>query len=347
MSVSFAKAERRRAHLKIALTGPSGSGKTFSALEIASGLGKKIAVGDTENGSASLYADRFEFDVVEISPPFTAQKYIDVVNAAVKGGYDVLIVDSFSHSWAGEGGVMDKKDALDARGGSKFANWKQPKREHQKLKDAILHSGIHIISTIRSKQGYLQVEDGGKSQVKKVGMDPIAEPGIEYEYTVVLDLDMSHHAQASKDRTGLFDGQLFIPNASTGEKLLAWLNGAKVATPPPPPPVTETKPAPTKSSGSRPTPKSQPAPASNQNAEDPGEYQLPKEWKQYKQAKLNTLTPEQLSGVIDWLEGRGEQITPGQSEVLFYARLYRTQLEMRATSVEEPPADEATPEATT
>ena len=221
----FRKAERKQAKLKLALSGPSGSGKTYSALSLAEGIGKKIAVIDTENGSASLYADRFEFDTLQLRPPYEPKKYIEAIKAAVDAGYDVVIIDSLSHVWAGEGGVLDKKNALDSRGGNQFANWKGPKAEHQKFKDAILHSPIHTIVTLRAKQGY-QVDEQSK-KVLKVGLDPIAEPGLEYEYTLVFDLDMSHKAMASKDRTSLFDQRIFQVGKQTGEELMSWLNAAK------------------------------------------------------------------------------------------------------------------------
>ena len=109
----FKKAERRQAKLKIAITGPSGSGKTYSALSIATGLGKKIALVDTENYSASLYSDRFEFDVLALEPPYTVAKYNVAIQEAQKAGYEVLIIDSISHAWAGDGGLLSKKEALD------------------------------------------------------------------------------------------------------------------------------------------------------------------------------------------------------------------------------------------
>lgn len=223
----FKKAERRQAKLKIALSGPSGSGKTYSALALATGIGGRIAVIDTENGSASLYADRFEFDTLQLRPPFEPKKYVEAIKAAVDAGYDVLIIDSLSQVWAGEGGVLDKKAALDQRGGNQYANWKGPKAEHQKFKDAILHSPIHMIATLRSKQGY-QIDEQSK-KVLKVGMDPIAEPGLEYEYTTVLDIAMDHNAMASKDRTSLFDQAVFKISAETGKQFVAWLNSGAPA----------------------------------------------------------------------------------------------------------------------
>ena len=234
--MTFRKAERTQARLKIALTGPSGSGKTFSALLIAAGIGKRIAVVDTENKSASLYAGMdkgplagLEFDTLEIDPPYTIAKYLEAIEAAERAGYDVLVIDSISHAWAGEGGLLDKKGALDQRAGSNsYTNWAPITKEHELFKARLLNSDLHLICTMRSKQDYiLEVNDKGKSQPKKVGLAPIQRDGMEYEFTTVLDLAMDHNAAASKDRTGLFDGQVFKPAKETGAKIMKWLKAGK------------------------------------------------------------------------------------------------------------------------
>lgn len=233
--MTFKKAERTQARLKIALTGPSGSGKTFSGLIIAAGIGKKIAVVDTENGSASLYADMdkgplagISFDTLEVTPPYTIAKYVEAIEAAEKAGYDVLIIDSISHAWAGEGGLLDKKTALDARGGNSYTNWATITPEQERFKSRLLQADLHIICTMRSKQDYvLELNDKGKQAPKKVGLAPIQRDGMEYEFTTVLDLAMDHNAAASKDRTGLFDGQLFKPTKETGAKIMKWLKAGK------------------------------------------------------------------------------------------------------------------------
>lgn len=247
--LGFKKAEKKLASLKIAITGPSGSGKTFSALRLASGIGKKIAVIDTENSSACLYSDRFAFDVFEIEPPYTIDKYLFALSIAEKNHYDVLIMDSITHAWAEEGGLLDKKQALDSRGsGSSYTNWASITKEQNIFKSKILYSNLHTICTMRSKQDYvLEMNDKGKSVPKKVGMAPIQRDGMEYEFTVVFDLGMDHQAIVSKDRTGLFDGKIFTPTEKTGETLMSWLGGAKalpaMLSPTPPPQALESKPS--------------------------------------------------------------------------------------------------------
>ncbi len=207
--MTFKKAERTQATLKIALTGPSGSGKTFSGLILAAALGKKIAVVDTENKSASLYADMDKgplagivFDVLDLEPPYTIVKYAEAIEAAEKAGYDVLLIDSISHAWAGEGGLLDKKAALDQRGGNSYTNWATITPEQERFKARILQAGIHVICTMRSKQDYvLEQNDKGKSVPKKVGLAPIQRDGMEYEFTTVFDIAMT--TTPPPPRTGL------------------------------------------------------------------------------------------------------------------------------------------------
>jgi hypothetical protein len=224
----FTKAERKKIKLKIAITGPSGAGKTYSALRLAKGLGGKMALIDTENGSASLYSENFEFDTMELGPPFTSQKYIDAINAAVKAGYDVLIIDSITHQWKADGGILSRKEQVDARGGNSFSNWSKFTPEHDKFISVIAHSDIHIIATMRSKQEYSMGEgDKGKTKVQKLGTAPVQREGMEYEFTTVFDVAMNHEAETSKDRTGLFKG-FFQVTERTGEVLRDWLAKATV-----------------------------------------------------------------------------------------------------------------------
>ena len=226
----FQKAEKKKVKLKLALTGPSGAGKTYSALLLAKGLGGKTALVDTENASASLYADRFDFDSLNIDPPYTVAKYVEAIKGAVKLGYDNLVIDSLTHAWAGDGGLLSKKEAMDSRGGNSFTNWSSITKEHEQFISAILASNINIIASMRSKQDYvLEVNDKGKSSPKKVGMAPIQREGMEYLFTTVFDIAMDHSAQASKDRTGMFADQIFRITEQTGKDIKAWLLNGKDA----------------------------------------------------------------------------------------------------------------------
>jgi hypothetical protein len=218
------KAERKKAKLRLGIAAPSGAGKTYSALLMAFGLGGKIGLIDTEHGSGDLYAHLGEYDVIGIEAPYTVAKYTQAIKAFEDAGYNTIIIDSLSHAWAGDGGLLDKQGKMADRGTNSFAAWRTITPEHNNLVDAMLRSPAHIIATMRAKQEYvLETNDKGKQQPKKVGMAPVQREGMEYEFTVMLDVDMQHIASASKDRTGLFDGQFFKISKETGKKLLEWL----------------------------------------------------------------------------------------------------------------------------
>lgn len=227
----FKKAEKKKARLRLGITGPSGSGKTFSALRLASGFGGKIAVIDTEKGSASLYADKFNFDVLELTPPYSPERYIQAMNDAVAEGYEIIIMDSISHAWAGEGGILNTKEKMDARGGNSFANWAKMTPIQEKFIAGLIQCPAHLVLTMRSKQDHVQVSEGGKTKIQKVGMAPIQRDGFEYELTTVFDVAINHEAETSKDRTGIFTDKIFQITEETGKTLKQWLDsGASVET---------------------------------------------------------------------------------------------------------------------
>lgn len=227
----FKKAERKQAKLRLALSGPSGAGKTYGALLIAKGLGGKIAVLDTERGSASLYADLVDFDVVELEPKYTPERYIAIIHEAEKAGYDTLILDSITHEWSGEGGVLQMVDekAKSMRNPNSFVAWNGGSQEHQKFINAMLGSKLHIIATMRSKTAYIETQNSkGKMVPQKMGTAPQQRDGIEYEFTCVLDLCVDGNlATASKDRTQLFQDATFQITEQTGRDLVEWLDQGK------------------------------------------------------------------------------------------------------------------------
>jgi hypothetical protein len=218
------KAQRMKAKLRLGIAAPSGAGKTYSALLMAFGLGGKIGLIDTEHGSGHLYAHLGEYDVIGIEAPYSVSKYIEAIKTFEEAGYSTIIIDSLSHAWAGDGGLLDKQGKLADRGTNSFAAWRTITPEHNALVESMLRSPCHIIATMRSKQDYvLEVNDKGKQQPKKVGLAPVQREGLEFEFTVMLDVDMHHIASASKDRTSLFDGRFFKIGQDTGKELLAWL----------------------------------------------------------------------------------------------------------------------------
>jgi hypothetical protein len=221
---TFRRAEKKQGKLRVAFMGPSGSGKTLSALLVAQGIGKKIFVIDTENYSASDYADRVTFEVACIEPPYTVAKYLAAMEQAEEEGADVIIVDSLSHAWAGDGGLLEQKDILDANNpGKSFQNWAKISPIHARLVSKILQNQRHLICTVRAESKYtLEQQEGGGTKVKKLGLEPIFRKGIEFEFTIAFHIHMSHHAEIAKDRTSLYDGQLVIPTIEMGQRLLAW-----------------------------------------------------------------------------------------------------------------------------
>lgn len=232
------KAERRKARLRLGISAPSGAGKTYSSLLIAYGITgdwSKVGLIDTENGSGDLYAHLGEYMVLTLEAPFSPDRYIEAIKAFEDAGVDVIIIDSLSHAWAGEGGVLDIQAAITAasRSGNSWSAWREVTPKHNALVNAMLQSKCHIIATMRTKTEYVVEEDEkGKKAPKKVGLAPIQRDGMEYEFTVMLDLSPNHIASASKDRTGLFDGQYFKPDIETGKMLAKWLEtGAEVVKP--------------------------------------------------------------------------------------------------------------------
>lgn len=233
----FQKAVRKKAKLRLLLTGPSGSGKTYSALLLAQGLGAtKIAVIDTEKGSASLYAHLCDFDVLELDPPYNPERFIEAIKGASDAGYEALIIDSTTHEWSGVGGCLEMVDKLASAKfrGNTWSAWNDVTPRHRAFIDALLRAPLHIIATSRSKTETAQVEEGGKKKVVKLGMKAEQRDGLEYEFTTVLDLSHETHlAMVTKDRTGIFGADPELVTKDTGARLLRWLEAGAEMKPEP------------------------------------------------------------------------------------------------------------------
>lgn len=226
--MQFQKAERKKSKLRLALTGPSGSGKTYGALLVAKGLGGKIAVIDTEKGSAALYSHLVDFDVLDLEPPYTPERYRQAVKLAVENGYGVVIIDSITHEWPGPGGCLElnEETARAKYRGNTWSAWNETKAHHRAFIDDLLVCPAHVIVTMRSKTKTVQVEVNGRKQVQKLGMKSEQNDGIEYEFTTVLDLvHDGNFALPSKDRTGLFppNSDPFKLSKNIGQNLAKWL----------------------------------------------------------------------------------------------------------------------------
>lgn len=220
------KAERKHAKLRLALTGPSGAGKTFSALILARNFGR-VAVIDTERGSASLYAHLCDFDTIELDPPYTPERFLEAMKLVQNGGYDICVIDSITHEWNGVGGCLELVDTLAAAKyrGNTWAAWNDVTPRHRLFMDMLNQIPMHIIATMRSKTETAQIEEGNKKKVVKLGMKSEQRDGSDYEFTTVLDLvHDGHFALASKDRTELFNGSPEVITDATAKKLIGWLN---------------------------------------------------------------------------------------------------------------------------
>jgi hypothetical protein len=232
---SFSPASRRQVRLHLALIGPAGSGKTYTALKVATHLGKRVALIDTERSSACTYAGDFKFDVCELDDHHP-RTYIDAIEAAASAGYEVLIIDSLSHAWAGRGGALELVDKAAARskGNSSFSAWRDVTPLHNELLDAILSSPCHVIATLRAKMAYTQEQDSkGRTQIRKVGLAPVQRDGVEYEFDIVGDMDTDHNLVITKSRCSqLADAVINRPGEELALELARWVGAAAEAVAP-------------------------------------------------------------------------------------------------------------------
>lgn len=217
------KATRKKVKLRLGLSAVAGGGKTYSALLMAHGLvgdWSKIAVIDTENGSASLYSHLGEFNTIELTAPYTPERYTEAIKACEAAEMECIIIDSITHEWDGKGGCLEIMDKL----GGKYQDWAKVTPRHQSFIDSILQSKCHVITTVRRKQDYEMTKDAsGKLKVEKAGLKEVTREGFEYELTVNFNIDDKHNCTASKDRTGLFmDKPAFIITETTGASIKQW-----------------------------------------------------------------------------------------------------------------------------
>lgn len=238
MQTQLRKATRQKAKIRLGLSSVAGGGKTYSAILIAKGLTgdlSKVAIIDTENGSADLYSHMGEFNVLSLLPPYTPERYIAAIKECEAAGMECIIVDSITHEWDGTGGCLDIVEELTQKDPkhNSYTQWRFVTPRHQAFVDAMLQSPAHIITTVRRKQDYDMSNQNGKTVVTKAGLKEITREGFEYELTVNLELDQLHNASSSKDRTGLFaDKPSFTPSVATGELIRKWCDEGIEATKP-------------------------------------------------------------------------------------------------------------------
>lgn len=234
--MGFVKATKKQAKLRLNLSGPAGAGKTYSALAIASGLGGKVALVDTERGSASKYADKFDFDVEEIYDDYNPKRLMATLDQAALGKYDVVVVDSLSHFWNGKGGFLDLVDAevqdMKNRGNKpdSFAAWKKITPIYNSLIQKLLGFPGHLICTARAKMDYEKQTEGGKTKVVKIGLAPELREGWQYEFDVEGTLTDENVLVVGKTRCPELKGKTFPnPGADVANILKRWLDDGAVA----------------------------------------------------------------------------------------------------------------------
>lgn len=228
----FTPASKNEAKLRLALVGASGGGKTYTSLALATAMGGKVALVDTENGSASKYADRFVFDTVKLSPPFHPSKFIEAIHTAQGLGYQTIILDSLSAMWTGTGGIVSIVDdiASNSRSQNSFFAWNEGTSLYNKLVNAIVQSDINVIATMRAKQEYvLEKDEKGKIKPTRVGTKPIMRREFEYEFDMVLTMDVQNRATVTKTRCDDLPMGMVIPKPGAGlaRTLMTWLVGAE------------------------------------------------------------------------------------------------------------------------
>ena len=220
--MNLRQSSKKQAKIKLALQGCAGSGKTYSALLLAHGLCNdwtKIAVIDSENGSADLYAHLGTYNVLNLSENFTPETYIEAIKVCEDAGIEVIIIDSISQCWDY---LLEYHANLQ---GNSFTNWQKVTPRINAFMQKILQSRSHVICTMRCKQDYVLSEKNGKMVPEKVGLKAVMRDGIDYEFTIVFDINMKHQAIASKDRTALFVNKPeFIITPATGQAILEWCN---------------------------------------------------------------------------------------------------------------------------
>lgn len=241
------KAARQQSKIRIGVSGPSGSGKTLGALKLAKGLvgsWDKIVVIDSENKSADLYSHLGDYSVLPISAPYSPEKYTEAIHLCEKEGFEVIIIDSGTHEWEGKGGCLEINERLAQAKfkGNTWSAWSETTPRHQKFIDAMIQSPAHVICTLRSKVETAM--DADTKKVKKIGVKAITREGVDYEFTIMFELDRDgHYATASKDRTGMYsESDPFQLNEAVGETIKAWCNSGK-----PPIPEKQENPNPTES----------------------------------------------------------------------------------------------------
>lgn len=329
-ALAFKKATRKKTKARIAIMGASGSGKTLWAIRLAAQLGKRTAVCDTENRSASLYIGEhgLDFDVVELDPEdeggYDPRRYIDAIKLAEREGYDTIVLDSLSHAWTGTGGALEMVD----QSNNKFAAWKDVTPIQNALMDAITHCKIHIIATLRSKTEYVLEEEtdkkGRKKQVpKRIGIAPIQRAGMEYEFSIFAECDLdTHDLKVTKTRIGFCDSKRYATSQveGFGAALLNFHDSGEAPTLP-----AAAQPQPAKLS-SVPTPHAPASPPTKTAANYPD--------KQWAGVPFGSVSGEALANYIAYYTERLPQLTQENHRLAVRATIAAAEAELQMRIVD-------------
>lgn len=249
MNNLFRKADKRGSLLRMIIQAPSGSGKTFTGIQMACTMFDKVAVLDTENGSAEkTVADFYDFDVLAIGPKseledengreilrdYHPDNYVKVIEMAEQAGYDCLVIDSISHEWMGIGGMLElhKIATEKRRDKNSYAAWGDVIHLHNRFLETIISSNLHIIATVRSKTAYAMDKVNGRTQIQKVGMGAVTRDGVEYEFDILAEMTVDHKLHITKSRCAdIADAFIDVTDLNKNalwlaEKIQNWLGDA-------------------------------------------------------------------------------------------------------------------------
>lgn len=235
------KAVREKVFVKIALMGPSGGGKTYSGLRLCEGMAEeiekttgrpaRILMANSESFRGKYYANEFNYDFIDLEPPYTPELYIDAINYALEEGYDLLLLDSTSPEWEGKGGCLE----LHAKAGGTYQSWSKVTPRHNNFINAIAESPIHIVATMKGKDQYETVKDEktNRMTVQKLGVGGVQRQGFEYDFTCTFLLDQkTNTAEAQKDNTHIFESEGPVQlTQEHGKKIIQWANSGNGYTP--------------------------------------------------------------------------------------------------------------------
>lgn len=227
------QAVRNKVFVKVALMAPSGGGKTFSSLRVATGMAQeiekregrkaRILLGNTEGDRGYYYANEFDYEIVDLDPPYTPEKFTSFLHWAEEEKYDIVILDSASHEWEGRGGCLE----IHAKAGGRYQDWKDVTPRHEKFIDAMSKTKINLIATMRGKDKYeLEKDDNGKTSVNKLGVGAKQREGFEFEFTCTFMIDQkTNFATYQKDNTHIFENEISVLlTEEHGRKLIQWAN---------------------------------------------------------------------------------------------------------------------------